>query len=89
LKVADPDAWNVHRAPSQGDPDGKYGGNEGADGYRIEIASVKAVITPLRAERRQDREAEREVPTEGPRLIARIGREARPAAASAAGQRGP
>lgn len=45
--MADPDARNANRAPSEGGPDGKYGGNEGADGYKIEIASVKALIIPL------------------------------------------
>ncbi|MEU4894402.1 hypothetical protein AB0B12_27230 [Streptomyces sp. NPDC044780] len=45
--MADPDARNVNRAPSEGGEDGKYGGNEGADGYKIEIESVKGLISPL------------------------------------------
>ncbi|WHX21768.1 hypothetical protein QFW82_34415 [Streptomyces malaysiensis subsp. malaysiensis] len=45
--MADPDAWNANRAPSEGGEDGKYGGNEGADGYKIEISSVQGLITPL------------------------------------------
>ncbi len=45
--MADPDARNVNRAPSEGGEGGKYGGNEGADGYKIEIASVKGLIAPL------------------------------------------
>ncbi|QKV95688.1 hypothetical protein HUT19_31340 [Streptomyces sp. NA02950] len=45
--MGDPDARNVNRAPSEGGEHGKYGGNEGADGYKIEIASVKSVILPL------------------------------------------
>ncbi|MER7790222.1 hypothetical protein [Streptomyces sp. NPDC097640] len=45
--MADPDARNANQAPSEGGPDGKYGGNEGADGYKLEIAAVKAQIVPL------------------------------------------
>ncbi|MBL1102574.1 hypothetical protein [Streptomyces coffeae] len=45
--MGDPDARNVNRAPSEGGEHGKYGGNEGADGYKIEIASVQSVIVPL------------------------------------------
>ncbi|MEU8824021.1 hypothetical protein [Streptomyces sp. NPDC048636] len=45
--MGDPDARDVNRAPSEGGEHGKYGGNEGADGYKIEIASVQSVILPL------------------------------------------
>ncbi|MDT0545563.1 MULTISPECIES: hypothetical protein [Streptomyces] len=45
--MADPDARDVNRAPTEGGADGKYGGNEGADGYKLEIAAVKAQILPL------------------------------------------
>ncbi|MEU5027169.1 hypothetical protein [Streptomyces milbemycinicus] len=45
--MADPDAPSANRSLPEGGPDGRYGGNEGADGYKIEIAAVKAQIGPL------------------------------------------